>query len=68
MADEIRVVTQVERQAPDDAGRFRKVIETTFYVGKDGPFKVDQDETTFDPAVQRAMIEAKAALVRGVRG
>lgn len=67
MADDIKILGTKEEQRPNDAGRFRPVIETRFMVGQDGPFCVQQDEATFDPGVQQQMIEAKAAAQRALR-
>lgn len=67
MAFEIRILAQTEKTLPNEAGRFRSVIETRFMVGTDGPFVVQQDEATFDPAQQTALISAKAALVSATR-
>ena len=68
MLDDVKILSQKETQKPDDAGRYRPVIETMFKVGDDGPFYVCQDEATFDGAKQRALIEAKADAVRATRG
>lgn len=67
MADEVRILGTTEEQQPNDAGRFRPVMVTRFMVGQDGPFRVSQEEATFDPAVAQQMIDVKAAQVRALR-
>lgn len=68
MADNVRIVSTKEEQRPNPAGKFRPVIETTFMIGDDGPFRVNSDEDTFDPANHAQLIAAKVASVRGIRG
>jgi len=67
MLDDVKILGQIEKMRPDDAGRYRAVIETTFRVGDDGPFYVCQPEDGFDNARQMQLIEAKADAVRTVR-
>jgi hypothetical protein len=67
MPNDVRVVLQRETMKADAAGRWRAVIETQFMVGDDGPFYVCQDEATFDPATQAAMVNNKADAVRASR-
>jgi hypothetical protein len=67
MDADITILDQQEKQLPDVAGKFRLVVVTRFLVAKDGPFSVQQEEASFDPAVQQQMIQQKAALVRAAR-
>lgn len=68
MADGIRILSQSGASAVNDAGKFVPVIRTRFMVGPDGPFTVDQDEATFDPDQQAALVNAKAQLILRARG
>lgn len=67
MLTDVKILTQAEKMKPNDAGRYRAVIETTFMVGADGPFYVAQEEDGFDPARQTMLIEQKANAVRTLR-
>lgn len=68
MAGDIKILSQSEKTVPNDAGKFRLVIETRFMVGNDGPFAVQQDEATFDPQLQQTLVSAKAAALTAARG
>ncbi len=68
MADDaIKIVDQKEGTSFLPSGKQSRVITTTFYVGKDGPFAVSQDEESFDPTTQHQLILEKARKVMAAR-